>query len=68
MDRVAHTYLVPARPGILATLLGALALRRSRRRLADLDAHILRDIGLTPVEASREARRPLWDAPDHWLR
>ncbi|MFC7705251.1 DUF1127 domain-containing protein [Plastorhodobacter daqingensis] len=43
-------------------------LRRQRLRLADLDDAALRDIGITREEASREARRPAWDAPQHWLR
>jgi uncharacterized protein YjiS (DUF1127 family) len=42
------------------------ALRRSREQLARLDDHLLRDIGLTRAQAEREARRPRWDAPEHW--
>lgn len=33
----------------------------SRRLLKELDAHLLKDIGLTRSEALREARRPFWD-------
>lgn len=44
------------------------ASRRTRRALAGLDAHLLADIGLAQAEATREARRPIWDAPAHWLR
>jgi uncharacterized protein YjiS (DUF1127 family) len=44
----------------------ALSLHRSRKDLAELDPHMLRDIGLTRAEATREAARPVWDAPDHW--
>jgi uncharacterized protein YjiS (DUF1127 family) len=33
---------------------------RSRRALACLDAHLLRDIGLTAQDASDELRKPLW--------
>lgn len=40
--------------------------RRERQVLADLDAHRLKDIGLTEAEAHREANRPLWDVPTHW--
>lgn len=53
---------------LAARLAAALALWRQRRRLAVLDAHLLDDIGLTRGEALRESRRPVWDAPDHWLR
>ena len=34
--------------------------RRSRAHLANLDDHMLRDIGLTPREADIEARKPFW--------
>ncbi len=34
--------------------------RRTRAALARLDAHMLRDIGLNPVLAEREAHRPFW--------
>lgn len=33
-----------------------------RRRLARLDAHALKDMGLTCAIAAREARRPFWHA------
>lgn len=42
------------------------ALLRQRRSLANLDDHLLRDIGLTPEQARYEATRPLWDVPAHW--
>ncbi len=46
--------------------MAARGLRRDRARLLLLDDHLLRDIGLTPHDAAREASRPFWDAPDHW--
>jgi uncharacterized protein YjiS (DUF1127 family) len=36
------------------------ALRRSRRSLGRLDAHMLRDIGLSQHQAADEAERPFW--------
>ena len=70
MDRSLAT---PAtRPGRRLRLLHRLfqmqALFRQRATLAQLDDHLLRDIGLTPEEAQAEARRPLWDVPAHWRR
>lgn len=42
------------------------SLYRQRRALADLDAHLLQDLGLTKHEAMSEAERPVWDAPSNW--
>lgn len=47
-------------------LLAAAAMARSRRSLARLDDHLLRDIGLSRDEALAEAHRPAWDPPLHW--
>ncbi len=47
-------------------VLSAAALARSRRSLARLDDHLLRDIGLTRAEAAKEAGHKTWDAPSHW--
>jgi|EndMetStandDraft_2_1072991.scaffolds.fasta_scaffold1146208_1 uncharacterized protein YjiS (DUF1127 family) len=33
---------------------------RQRQALAGLDDHMLRDIGITRVEAVREAEKPFW--------
>jgi uncharacterized protein YjiS (DUF1127 family) len=33
---------------------------RQRRDLAALDAHLLKDIGVTPGQARREASKPFW--------
>ena len=33
---------------------------RQRHDLADLDQHLLRDIGVTPTEAASEAAKPFW--------
>lgn len=54
----------PRRPSVWSFL----GLRRSRARLATLEDHLLRDIGLTREQADAEERLPLWDVPDHWRR
>lgn len=51
---------------LIRTILRAPQVARQRRALAALDDHLLRDIGLTPAQASHEATRPGWDAPRHW--
>lgn len=48
------------------SLIDLLLLRRQRRRLAALDDHMLEDIGVTRDAAETEARRTLWDVPNHW--
>jgi uncharacterized protein YjiS (DUF1127 family) len=52
--------------GLVHRLQAALHLRRQRRSLRALDAHLLRDIGLTAAEAEAEAARPVWDVTPHW--
>ncbi len=70
MDHVLSTRSAPVAGRIrpLRRLLGAIALRRSRHQLIELDEHLLRDIGISRAEAYREAERPAWNAPHHWLR
>jgi uncharacterized protein YjiS (DUF1127 family) len=33
---------------------------QTRRVLRELDAHVLRDIGVSPLQAAREAAKPFW--------
>lgn len=60
----------PARQrlSLTARILRAVELTRQRRQLAQLDPHLLDDIGLSRNDALIEAARPPWDAPAHWLR
>jgi uncharacterized protein YjiS (DUF1127 family) len=44
----------------LAAVREAWRRRRSRVYLSELDAHMLKDIGVTPVEAELEANKPFW--------
>ena len=41
-------------------LLAAQARMNDRRSLADLDARLLADIGLTPDDVAREVTKPFW--------
>lgn len=47
---------------LLAWIGAAMDRRDQRLRLATLDPHLLRDIGLTRAEARAEAERPCWRA------
>jgi uncharacterized protein YjiS (DUF1127 family) len=53
-----------ARTGLVQRVTRALAeaaaRRRDRKQLARLDAHILRDIGLSPEAVRDEASKPFW--------
>lgn len=42
------------------TGLSWLEILRQRRHLADLDAHLLRDIGLSETDRARELDKPFW--------
>ena len=63
-----HTHLqtlaLPARSGFFVRLLtvftSAATRRRERQRLGQLDAHLLRDIGLDAKEVRRECAKPFW--------
>ena len=56
------------RRSFLGLIDGLFALRRQRIQLAEMDDRILRDIGISRSEALREADRPVWDAPHHWMK
>ena len=45
-------------------LLSWLALWKERRDLARLDAHLLKDIGVSRDAAEIEANRAIWDMPE----
>ena len=69
---MAHSITQSFRPAAPSTLTGrilaALAVRRERRTLLDLDDHLLGDIGLTRDEARQESERDVWDVPANWTR
>ncbi len=57
----APTTLAPKLPGILNRIMTWMQIARERSQLAELDAKMLRDIGLSETDAAFEARRPFWD-------
>jgi uncharacterized protein YjiS (DUF1127 family) len=46
--------------GVVETLLRWQEASIQRRRLLELDAHMLKDIGISRADAVREAKRPFW--------
>ncbi|RED12872.1 DUF1127 domain-containing protein [Pontivivens insulae] len=60
--QITLTLTLPDLPkrGVAALLKTWTVRARSRRHLARLEPHILRDIGLTDFEARTEAQRPFW--------
>lgn len=66
LARIARHLPLALRLSPLRLLAALAANRRSRQALARLDAHLLRDVGLTPDRARAEAARPVWDVPPSW--
>jgi uncharacterized protein YjiS (DUF1127 family) len=69
--QVKTTSLYASRPRQASAwtwLRAALAIRRSRDNLLSLEAHMLNDIGLSGADAQKEAKRPVWDVPGHWMK
>ncbi len=52
----------PGRVSIRAAIREGWRRWRSRMALSELPPHILKDIGITPVEAEHEANKPFWRA------
>ena len=68
---VYHTNLITEatfKPSInlFTRLASMIELAKQRKRLAELDADQLADIGVSRDDAMMEAARPSWDAPHNW--
>ena len=50
----------PPGAGLWAMIMAAYRRHRSRVALAGLDAHLLKDIGVSFAEAEHEANKPFW--------
>jgi len=63
---IGTQHFVGQATGFLASLVEApfvwLERVQDRRRLAELDDHLLRDIGISRAEAEHAAARPFWQA------
>ncbi len=67
VSALARPAATPRRASLVARLAALHGLWCQRKSLAELDPHMLNDIGVTEAEALKEARRPVWDAPANWL-
>ncbi len=56
------------RPAALRVVLKAFSIWRERQTLANLDDHLLADIGVSRTDAAIETKRAIWDAPNRWQR
>lgn len=56
------------RPSLLARLFAMDSTFRERRSLRAMEAHRLRDTGLTETDAAIESSKPVWNVPHHWMR
>lgn len=56
------------RQGIWPFFMNVLNVRRQRKALADLTPEHLDDIGISKAEAEREAKKFIWDVPNHWMK
>ncbi len=54
--------LVSMAEGLLGTLLLLQDRAAQRRALAELDSHLLKDLGLTRADVARETAKPFWQA------
>lgn len=53
---------------LMQRILSFETLRKERVELSKLSDAQLKDIGITPDQARKEARRPAWDLPENWQR
>lgn len=63
-----HATNIHGKKGFLAWLAALNAAWRTRKHLSELDAHALKDLGLSEADVARELNRPIWQAPHHWIR
>lgn len=67
MSTIARHIRLPGRTrSLLARLLAADQMHRSRMHLNDLPQHILDDIGLTHDDLRREKKQSPWNPPPWW--
>ena len=65
LSRTTAATCTPHRKARAPSLFAFLTVWKERRELASLSEARLRDIGVSRVDAAREAARPAWDLPSH---
>jgi uncharacterized protein YjiS (DUF1127 family) len=68
LERLAQPFTgnsagTPGAVALLDRLLAYIEIAAERRRLASLDDHTLRDIGISRADAMAESGRSFWDIP-----
>ncbi|MCW1950627.1 MAG: hypothetical protein KIH44_004575 [Octadecabacter sp.] len=63
LSRTTAATCTPPRKAHAPSLFTALTIWKERRELAGLSQTRLKDIGVSSVDATREAARPVWDLP-----
>lgn len=54
------------RQGVIGRIMAARRARKEMARIAQYDARLLDDVGLTRQDALSAAQKPIWDVPAHW--
>lgn len=52
---------VPTKPALRPSIATYFTVWKQRRELASLDVNRLKDLGISPIDATKEAARPIWD-------
>ncbi len=67
MNMTTHSsHAAPKTASLWQRLFSFDALRKERLELSQLSEAQLKDIGITPDQARKEANRPVWDVPANW--
>ena len=62
-DKIFFSLVVSLVVRFTRHLIASLEVYKQRRQLAQLSADSLKDIGISPAQANREASRSFWDIP-----
>ena len=63
LSRASHQTCTARSTANQITILTYIDVWTQRRALARLDVNALKDLGISPADAAKEAARPFWDLP-----